>query len=51
MSTETELDARLRELDDPANRGDALDRAGFVKLVAVALVLPIVMLVIGWVAM
>lgn len=51
MPTETELDARLRELEDPKNQGDALNAPGFIKLVAIALVLPIVMLVIGWVVM
>ena len=51
MSTETELDARLQELEDPANQGDALDAGGFIKLVVVALALPIAMIIVGWVVM
>lgn len=51
MSTDTELDARLRELEDPINQGQALDARSFIKLAVVALAIPVVMLIVGWVVM
>lgn len=51
MSTETELDARLREIEDPKNQGETLDSRGFIKLTVVSLIVPIILLVIGWVVM
>lgn len=51
MSTETELDARLRELEDPTNQGDALQASGFIKIVVVTLIIPIIMLIVAWVVM
>lgn len=51
MSTDTELETRLRELEDPINQGQALDAGSFIKLVVVALAIPVVMLIVGWVVM
>lgn len=46
-----QLETRLRALEQPENQGDPLDRKGFTKLAALTLVLPIVLLFVGWVFM
>lgn len=45
------LESRLREMERPEAQGDALDKRNFIKLVVVTLVIPAILLLLGWAVM
>ncbi|WP_405218591.1 hypothetical protein [Agrococcus sp. Ld7] len=46
-----DLELRLNELEQPEAQGAAISSRDFLKLTALTVVLPIVMIIIGWMAL
>jgi hypothetical protein len=49
-SIPAELERRIRLLERPENQGEDFDGASWFWLIALGLVLPVVVLIIGWVS-
>lgn len=47
MENESELEAKIKQLESPEGQGDPLSVWMFVKMVILALVIPAVLLIIG----